>query len=94
MKISTYIFKSPYPSAVQVGQPDPQAEASSSQEAAVNVLSSTDKKRSETSPAFLKQASSAGSVNVAVSSTDSVVRSSLETFSSLNSKSKAAEAFS
>jgi len=94
MQVSSYIFQSPYPSAIQVGRPNPQAETSSNEEPATQEVAQTDKKISESSSEYVAQSSAASSVNVAVSSTDSTVSDSLDTFSTLNTQLKAVEAFS
>ena len=93
MEVPTYIFQSPYPSAIQVGRPNPQAQTSSDSTGAVDALSQTDKKTNENSEPYVSQQNSGSSVNVAVSSTDTAVSSSLDTFSSLSSLDKATEAY-
>ena len=94
MEIPTYVFQSPYPSAVQVGRPDPQAVSQEKTTEAVDVLSKAGEQSSRDAKAYLSQISSGTSVNVVQSATDAVVSSSLEGFSTLNQQNKAQEAYS
>lgn len=94
MEIPRYVFQSPYPFATQVGRPDPQAQTQQNQESDIAALSQTDQQRSVSSSEYISQSSSASSLNVALSSVDSGVSSSLDSFSTLNSQIKAIEAFS
>jgi len=94
MEIPTYVFQSPYSSAVQVGRPDPQAVTQEKTSEAVDVLSKTGNVAMAEAEAYLTQVSSGASVNVAQSLTDTGLNSSLEGFSSLNQQSKALEAYS
>ena len=94
MEIPTYVFQSPYPSAVQVGRPDPQAVSQEKTTEAVDVLSKAGEQNSRDAEAYLSQISSGTSVNVVQSSTDAAVSSSLEGFSTLNQQNKAQEAYS
>ena len=71
-----------------------QAQAQQAQQSAVEALSQTDKQSSESSSEYVSQLSSGSRVNVAVSSTDSGVSASLETFSSLNTQVQATQAYS
>lgn len=94
MNIPSYIFQSPYPSPIQVGRPDPQAEQKEVESKPVETLSQTTKKTQPGAEAYVAQATGSGaSVNVAASSTDSGLSSSLGEFTSLNNKSQAAEAY-
>ena len=93
MEVTKYVFQSPYPSSVQVGRPDPQAKTDDNAQQAVDSFSKVDKKTSESSVEFVGQVSSGTSVNVAVSSTDPALSSSLETFSSLNTQVQGLEAY-
>jgi hypothetical protein len=94
MNISSYIFQSPYPSPIQVGRPDPQAEKQEVESKPVETLTQTTNKVQPSAEAYVAQATGSGSsVNVAASSTDSGVSSSLGEFTSLNNKSQAAEAY-
>ena len=94
MNISSYIFQSPYPSPIQVGRPDPQAEQQEVESKPVETLAQTTAKVQPNSDAYVAQATGSGSsVNVAASSTDSSMSSSLGEFTSLNNKSQAAEAY-
>jgi len=94
MNISSYIFQSPYPSPIQVGRPDPQAEKQEVESKPVETLTQTTNKAQPNAEAYVAQATSSGaSVNVAASSTDSGVKSSLGEFTSLNNKSQATEAY-
>ena len=94
MNISSYIFQSPYPSPIQVGRPDPQAEQQEVESKPAETLSQTTKKTQPGAEAYVAQATNSGaSVNVAASSTDNGLSSSLGEFTSLNNKSQAAEAY-
>jgi len=94
MNISSYIFQSPYPSPIQVGRPDPQAEKQEVESKPVETFTQTTNKAQPSSEAYIAQATGSGaSVNVAASSTDSGVSSSLGEFTNLNNKSQAAEAY-
>jgi hypothetical protein len=94
MNVSSYIFQSPYPSPIQVGRPDPQAEKQEVESKPVETLTQTSNKVQPSAEPYIAQATGSGaSVNVAASSTDSGVSSSLGEFTSLNNKSQAAEAY-
>ncbi len=94
MNISSYIFQSPYPSPIQVGRPDPQAEKQEVESKPVETLTQTTKKAQPGAEGYIAQATGSGAfVNVAASSTNSSVSSSLGEFTSLNNKSQAAEAY-
>ena len=95
MNIPSYIFQSPYPSPIQVGRPDPQAEKQEVESKPVETLTQTTNRVQPSSEAYIAQAtgSAGASVNVAASSTDSGVSSSLGEFTNLNNKSQAAEAY-
>lgn len=92
MNISSYIFQSPYPSPIQVGRPDPQAEKQEVESKPVETLAQTSKKTNPGAEAYVAQVTGS-SVNVAASSADKGVSSSLGEFTSLNNKSQAAEAY-
>ena len=92
MEISSYVFQSPYPTSVQVGRPDPQAVSQSNENEAVDALSKAGSDTLKEAEAYQLQ-STGSSVNVAVSSADSGVSYSLETFSSLNTQVQASEAY-
>jgi len=93
MEVKTYVFQSPYPSAVQVGRPDPLAvDSSSGDKEAVDALKSAgDNTQREAS--FYQSQSKVSSINVALSTSDSAVGDSLESFSSLNTTLKASTAY-
>lgn len=94
MNISSYIFQSPYPSPIQVGRPDPQAEKEEAGTKPAETLAQTNKKAQPGAEAYVAQKTGSVSfVNVVASSTDSGVSSSLGEFTSLNNKSQAAEAY-
>ena len=94
MQVSSYVFQSPYPSAVQVGRPDPLAKAQEESSASVDAVSDLGNQTKREAEAYKAQVSTGASVNVAVSSTDSVTSSSLGEFSTLNAQNQAAEAYS
>ncbi len=94
MQVSSYVFQSPYPSAVQVGRPDPQAQKEEENNAAVDTLSSITNQTKNDAQAYKAQVSTGASVNVAASSTDTAVSSSLGEFTTLNAQNQAAEAYS
>ena len=94
MNIPSYIFQSPYPSPIQVGRPDSQAEKQEVESKPVETLAQSSKKTNPGAQAYVAQATGSGaSVNVAASSTDNGVSSSLGEFTSLNNKSQATEAY-
>ena len=93
MEVREYVFQSPYPSAVQVGRPDPQASSSSENKEAVDAISNAGNDTLKEAKAYQSTVSSGASVNVAVSSTNSGVSSSLDTFSTLNTQVQASEAY-
>lgn len=94
MKVSSYIFQSPYPSPIQIGRPDPLAKTEEEPKKAVEELSQTSKKPQPSAEAYLAQATGTGaSVNVAASSTNSGVSSSLSEFTTLNTQTQASEAY-
>lgn len=95
MNISSYIFQSPYPSAIQVGRPDPQANAEEEKPKSVESPAQTSAKVQPNADAYVANSTKSGSsVNVAASSSDSGVSSSLGEFTSLNNKTQATEAYS
>jgi len=93
MEVKTYVFQSPYPSAVQVGRPDPLAtESTAADTQAVDALKSAgDDTQREAS--FYQSQSTSSSINVAVSTSDSGVSESLEGFNSLNTTLQANAAY-
>ncbi len=91
MEIPSYVFQSPYPSAVQVGRPDPQAQIQEEQNVAVDALSKGSNDTLKKAQEY--QFQSVSSVNVAVSSTDRGVSGSLQTFSTLNAQVQGLEAY-
>ena len=95
MNIPSYIFQSPYPSPIQVGRPDPLAQKAEEESKPVETLAQATNKAQPNADAYLAQVTgSKPSVNVAASSTDNSVSSSLGNFISLNNKTQAAEAYS
>lgn len=94
MEVSSYIFQSPYSSAVQVGRPDPQAQKQESQNSESNALLQTQDSKINNPSAFVQQINSTSSVNVVVSTTNTSVSNSLNSFSSLNAQAKSITAFS
>jgi len=93
MEISTYVFQSPYPSSVQVGRPDPLASSSPENGEVVDALSNSGNDTLKEAQIYQSGVSSGASINVAVSSTDRGVSSSLDTFSALNAQAQASEAY-
>lgn len=95
MNVSSYIFQSPYPSPIQIGRPDPSAQVEEEPKKAVEELAQGNVAKPQPSAdAFLAQATNSGnSVNVAASSTDSGVSSSLGEFTTLNTQTQATEAY-
>jgi len=93
MEIPTYVFQSPYPSAIQVGRPDPQAVSETNDKEAVDALSQAGNESAAEAKAYISQVSAPVSVNVAQSSTNSELTSSLETFSEVNKQVQAVEAY-
>ncbi len=92
MEIPSYVFQSPYPSVIQVGRPDPQAEAQQEQNSAVDAIAKAGNESVKKAENY--QVKSTSSVNVAVSSVDGGVSGSLETFSTLNAQVQGLEAYS
>lgn len=92
MEIQSYVFQSPYPTAVQVGRPDPQTVQSDENEAVETLSNTGNVPVQEAAPSEFQ--STLSNVNVAVSSTDSGVSDSLDTFSSLSTQAQASEAYS
>lgn len=93
MEVPTYTFQSPYPSAIQVGRPEPRPFAQNDTKEAVDALSEAGNTSLKEAEAYKFQ-STLSSVNVAESSTNPDVSSSLETFSSLNGQIQADNAYS
>lgn len=94
MNVSSYIFQSPYPSPIQIGRPDPSATVEEEPKKAVAELSEKSAKPQPSADAYVAQATNSGaSVNVAASSTDSGVSSSLNEFTTLNTQTQAADAY-
>jgi len=89
MTVSSYIFQSPYPQAVQFGRPDPVAQAQEKTQAYTEKLSVTP---SNTEQGVAYQ-TSLPSLNVATSSMDAGVTASLNSFASANSQVQAAAAY-
>ena len=94
MQVSSYVFQSPYPSAVQVGRPDPLAQSQENSDSAVDSLSDVGNQTKRDAQAYKTQVSTGASVNVAASSMDSAVSGSLGEFTSLNAQTQATEAYS
>ena len=92
MEIPSYVFQSPYPTAIQVGRPDPKVVSQSNENEAVDALSSAGNETLKEAEAYQLQ-STTSSVNVAVSSSDAGVSASLETFTSLNNQIQASESY-
>ena len=94
MNVTSYTFQSPYPNQVQVGRPDPQSQQQSQQSEAVNNFSEAANKPTEQeASAYLAQATTGASVNVASASTDVGVSSALDSFSTASSQLQATEAY-
>ncbi len=93
MNVQTYVFQSPYPSAVQVGRPDPQSQTQEDTNVAVDAISTAGNQTLRDAKDYKAQQSTGASVNVAASSSDSGVSGSLEEFSTLNAQSQAVGAY-
>jgi len=94
MNVTSYIFQSPYPSPIQVGRPDPQSQTAEEPSKVEDAPVQKNAKSQPGADAYVAQATSSGdSVNVAASSTDSGVSSSLNEFTSLNNKTQAVDAY-
>lgn len=89
MTVSSYIFQSPYPQAVQFGRPDPVAQAQEKSQANTEGLSTvqSSSQQPQSAPKSLP------SLNVAASSADAGVTSSLNSFTTVNSQVQAAAAY-
>ncbi len=94
MKVNSYIFQSPYPSPIQVGRPDPQAQTQENSNTSVDAIADAGNQSKRDAQVYKSQVSSGSSVNVAASSTDTKVNSSLGEFTTLNAKTQASEAYS
>ncbi len=94
MKVNSYVFQSPYPSPIQVGRPDPQAQTQENTNADVNAIADAGNQSKRDAQSYKAQISSGSSVNVAASTTDSKVNSSLGEFTTLNAQTQASEAYS
>ncbi|PHR55765.1 MAG: hypothetical protein COA44_09930 [Arcobacter sp.] len=93
MEVTRYIFQSPYSSAIQVGRPDPTVSSQNDSQEAVDALSKAGNTSLKEAESYKFQ-SRLSSVNVAVSSTDTGLSSSLDSFSSLNGQVQANETYS
>jgi len=94
MEVPTYVFQSPYPSAVQVGRPDPQAVSQEKEEEITDTLSQAAEQNSQETQRYQYETlSAASSVNIAQSLSDSALTSSLGTFSALHKQTQAIEAY-
>jgi hypothetical protein len=96
MQVASYVFQSPYPQPVQYGRPDPVAEAQQQQSENSEALGTTPNATQQEAESYQYTATSktGSSVNVAASSGDTGVSSSLEAFSSANSQAQAVTAYS
>ncbi len=94
MKVESYVFQSPYPSPVQLGRPDPLAQAEEKTTEAVNSIADATNQSKRDAQNYKAQLSSGASVNVAASSTDKGLSSSLSEFTALNAKAQATGAYS
>ncbi len=92
MNIQSYTFTSPYPSQMQMGKAVPEPEEQKPLEApkAQEIKSETAQK----ADSYVSSISSSSSVNVANSSTDSAVASSLSEFTQINTQVQAEQAYS
>ncbi|MFC2074342.1 hypothetical protein ACFLR3_03730, partial [Campylobacterota bacterium] len=64
MQVSSYVFQSPYPSAVQVGRPDPQAQTQENNSVAVDSLTDVGNQTKRDAEAYKAKVSTGASVNV------------------------------
>ena len=96
MNIPSYIFQSPYPSPVQFGRPDPVAQAQQQAQENTEQLSNTATPLQQEAQTYEYSVTSStgSSVNVAASTADSGVSSSLAEFTTVNSQQQAAAAYS
>ena len=95
MQVNSYVFKSPYPSPIQTGQPDPLAKKEA--EAFESTIKEQAQPKDETAQkakAYSYEAKSASSSNVANATSVSSLQSSLDRFSEVNSQVKAQLAYS
>ena len=92
MNVQSYTFKSPYPSSMQTGTAVPQPEEQKPLE-----VPKTEEVKGETEQKVESYVSSLGnsnSINVANSSTDSALSSSLSEFTQINTQVQAEQAYS
>ena len=96
MDVTSYIFQSPYPQAVQFGRPDPVAAAQQKQQENSAQLSTTANQTQQEAKAYQYSATSqtGASVNVAASTSDSGVAASLDAFTTVNTQVQASAAYS
>ena len=95
MNVSSYIFQSPYPNQFQIGRPDPAVKQEQQQEEAVNALNNIATKPTQQNvDAYMSQAKTGASVNVAGSSADAGVSAAIDGFSSANNQIQASAAYS
>ncbi|MEA2110493.1 MAG: hypothetical protein U9P71_00440 [Campylobacterota bacterium] len=92
MEVQSYTFQSPYPSQMQRGKvvPQPEEQESSTAPKAEEIKDETLQK----AELYSSGVSSASSVNVASSTTDSAVSSSLAEFTQINTQLQAEQAYS
>ena len=90
MQVNSYIFKSPYPSPVQTGQPDPLAKKE--QESFQESIKQIAEPKSETLQEAKAYSSKADGVRADIGLASSL-ESSLERFSEINAKVKAQIAY-
>jgi len=93
MEVSSYVFQSPYPSAIQVGRPDPQSSNEDKSTEVIDTLSKANNSTLQEAQSYKFQ-STLSSVNVAVSSTDTGLSSSLESYNTLKGQAQASDAYS
>jgi hypothetical protein len=96
MTVPSYIFQSPYPSPVQFGRPDPVAQAQQEAEENTKQLSNTATPLQQEANSYEYSVTSqtGSSVNVAASTADTGVSSSLAEFTTVNNQQQAAAAYS
>jgi hypothetical protein len=96
MTIPSYIFQSPYPNPVQFGRPDPVAQAQQEAQENTEQLSTTPTQVQQEAQSYEYSVTSptGSSVNVAASTADSGVSSSLAEFTTVNTQQQAAAAYS
>lgn len=95
MQVSSYLFQSPYPQQVQFGTTDPVAQSQQTQQDNSTQIAQTPTTTQQQAGQYQYTATSqtGSSVNVAASSTNVGVATSLETFTAASNQMQAAQAY-